>query len=91
MCKIELRTFRSGNFQIEKPLHEVITAHDTKKTFYTNLFNNKVNPEAIDNLTHPDKAPKNPMAKVYNRATMLDKAKMFVDEILKINSTIYRM
>lgn len=44
---------------------------------------------AIDNMTHPDATPKNRMAKIYNKATMLDKAKMFVDEINKINSDAY--
>ena len=42
----------------------------------------------IDSITHPDKAPTNPMALIYNRADMLDKAKMFVDEINKIDSEI---
>ena len=85
-----LRTFRSGEIRLEKPLHELITTHDCKKTFYTCLYNNKVNPIAIDNMTHPDATLKNRMAKIYNKSNMLDKAKMFVDEINKIDSKIYK-
>jgi len=83
-------TFRNGTINLKKPKHEIITTHDCKKTFYTNLFNNGVLPTAIDNMTHPDATPKNRMAKIYNKATMLDKAKMFVDEINKIGSDIYK-
>lgn len=85
-----LRTYRSGDIRLKKPLHELITTHDCKKTFYTNLYNKQVNQTAIDNMTHPDTAQKNRMAKVYNKSNMLDKAKMFVDEINKIDSSIYK-
>ncbi|MFD1293460.1 hypothetical protein ACFQ5N_06390 [Lutibacter holmesii] len=85
-----LRTYRSGEIRMKKPLHELITTHDCKKTFYTNLYNKQVNPTAIDNMTHPEATQKNRMAKIYNKANMLDKAKMFVDEINKIESSIYK-
>lgn len=87
---ITRNTYRSGIIKIEKPKYEIVSTHDCKKTFYTNLYNNNVNPIAIDNITHPDTATKNRMAKVYNKSTMLDKAKMFVDEIKKIESEIYK-
>ena len=86
----ELKTYRNGDIKLRKPIHELITTHDCRKTFYTNLYNKQVNPTAIDNMTHPDATPKNRMAKVYNKANMLDKAKMFVDEINKIESKIYK-
>ena len=85
-----LRTYRSGEIRLKKPLHELITTHDCKKTFYTNLYNKQVSPTAIDNMTHPDATTKNRMAKIYNKANMLDKAKMFVDEINRIDSEIYK-
>lgn len=88
---VTLKTYRSGVINQKKPKHQLISTHDCKKTFYTNLFNNKVNPVAIDNMTHPDATPQNRMAKVYNKANMLDKAKMFVDEINKIDSNIYSL
>ena len=85
-----LRTYRSGVIKLKKPLHELITTHDCKKTFYTNLYNKQVNPTAIDNMTHPEATQKNRMAKIYNKSNMLDKAKMFVDEINRIDSEIYK-
>jgi hypothetical protein len=85
-----LKTFRSGTLKSKKSKSKLITTHDCKKTFYTNLFNNGVNPTAIDNMTHPDASKPNKMAKVYNKASMMDKAKMFVDEINKVESKIYR-
>ena len=63
-----LRTYRSGIIRLKKPLHELITTHDCKKTFYTNLYNNKVNPTAIDNMTHPEATQKNKMARIYNKS-----------------------
>ena len=85
-----LNTYRNGVITTKKSLYQLITTHDCKKTFYTNLYNNHVNPTVIDNITHPDKATENRMAKIYNKTTMIAKAKMFVDEINKINSDIYR-
>tara|TARA_R110002049_G_scaffold268752_1_gene445476 strand:+ start:548 stop:1948 length:1401 start_codon:yes stop_codon:yes gene_type:complete len=88
---VTLKTYRSDVIHQRKEKHQLISTHDCKKTFYTNLFNNKVNPVAIDNMTHPDATPQNRMAKVYNKSNMLDKAKMFVDEINKIDSKIYSL
>lgn len=85
-----LKTYKSGTIKLKKPFYELITTHDSKKTFYTNLYNLKVLPRAIDNMTHPDTTKENRMAKVYNKARMIDKAKMFVDEINKIKSVIYK-
>jgi len=87
---VTLKTYRSGIIELNKPKYQIISTHDCKKTFYTNLYNNKINPVAIDNITHPDATPKNRMAKIYNKSTMLDKAKMFVDELNKIDSNIYK-
>lgn len=88
---VTLKTYRSGVIKQKKPKHQLISTHDCRKTFYTNLYNNKVNPVAIDNMTHPDATKKNRMAKVYNKSNMLDKAKMFVDEIEKIESKIFKL
>jgi hypothetical protein len=85
-----LSTYKNGDIKRKKSLYELNTTHDNKKTSYTNLYLNKMLLEAINNRTHPDKKTKNAMAKVYNNSTMLDKVKMFVDEIDKIDSEIYR-
>lgn len=73
------------------PKSSVVSTHDFKHSFYSNLYKHKVRQSVIDNITHPDKTPKNPMAKIYNKSNRLDRAKMFVDEINKINSSIYKM
>jgi hypothetical protein len=48
-----------------------------------------VSETVIDNITHPDRKPKNAMARVYNKTTMLEKAKMFVAEVKQVQSEIY--
>lgn len=84
-------TYSEGTIISEVPKSSVISTHDFKHTFYSNLYKHRVRQSVIDNITHPDRAPKNPMAKIYNRANMLDKAKMFVSEINKINSNVYKL
>lgn len=79
-------TYDSGTITTKEPLFSLISTHDCKKSFYTNLSLKTVKDSVIDNITHPDKTPKNAMGKVYNKSKMLDKAKLFVDEIIRINS-----
>jgi len=84
-------TYTEGTKITNVPKSSVISTHDFKHTFYSNLYKHRVKQSVIDDITHPDRAPKNPMAKIYNRSNMLDKAKMFVTEINKINSEIYKL
>jgi hypothetical protein len=70
-------------------MSDLISSHDCKGTFYSNLYALNVPENAIDNITHPDRKPKNAMARVYNKTNMLTKTKLFVDEILKVKSDIY--
>ncbi|CAA0223510.1 conserved hypothetical protein [Tenacibaculum maritimum] len=88
---ITKETYSDGTVIKRVPKYERISAHDFKHSFYSNLYTYKVRQSVIDDITHPDRVPKNAMAKVYNRANMLDKAKMFVTEINKINSNIYKL
>lgn len=83
-------TYSNGTIKTKEPLHVLITTHDCKKTFYTNLVLDKARENIIDNITHPDKTPKNAMGKVYNKSKMLDKSKLFVDEINHIDSALYK-
>jgi hypothetical protein len=71
-------------------MSDLISTHDCKGTFYSNLYALNVPEIVIGNITHPDRKPKNAMARVYNKTTMLTKTKLFVDEIMKIDSDIYR-
>lgn len=87
-------TFKSGTIIENKPANEVITTHDCRKSFITNLFLAGGNESIIMDVTHPDKKPTHAMAGVYNKSTLLDKAKQFYDEINRISkqksSELYR-
>lgn len=82
-------TYRSGTIQTQESISMLISTHDCKGTFYSNLYSLNVPEIVIDNITHPDRKPNNAMAQIYNKTTMLTKAKLFVDEILKIDSDVY--
>ena len=75
----------------EQPIYELISTHDFRKTFYTNLSILNVPESTIDLVTHPSKSSAK-MARVYNRATLLDRARKFFDEVkyrTKSKSNIY--
>jgi len=82
-------TYRSNKIETFEPLYDLISTHDCKGTFYSNLYSLGVSESVIDNITHPDRKPKNVMAKTYNKTTMLTKAKMFYDEVMKKESDVY--
>jgi hypothetical protein len=82
-------TYRSGTILTKEPMSDLISTHDCKGTFYSNLYGLNVPETVISNITHPDRKPKNAMARVYNKTNMLTKTKLFVDEILKIKSEVY--
>lgn len=87
--KLTKVTYRNGTITSTEPISNLISTHDCKGTFYSNLYQLGVSETVIDNITHPDRKPKNAMAKIYNKTTMLAKAKMFVDEIKKVKSDVY--
>lgn len=82
-------TYRNGTVNTKEPISDLISTHDCKGTFYSNLYSLNISENVIDNITHPDRKPKNAMARVYNKTSMLSKAKMFVDEVMKIESEVY--
>lgn len=87
--KVTKVTYKSGTIETYEPICNLVSTHDCKGTFYSNLYALNIDETVIDNITHPDRAPKNAMAKVYNKTKMLTKAKMFVDEVMKIESDVY--
>jgi integrase len=87
--KLTKVTYQNGTITSTEPISALISTHDCKGTFYSNLYQIGVSETVIDNITHPDRKPKNAMARVYNKTTMLAKAKMFVDEIEKVKSDVY--
>lgn len=78
-------TYKLGVIKVSKPISEIISTHDFRKTFYSNLILLNAEERFIDSVTHPDKAKSNKMNKVYDRVKMLDKAKQFYDEINRVN------
>lgn len=87
--KVTRVTYRSGTIITREPMSNLISSHDCKGTFYSNLYALNVPETVISNITHPDRKSKNAMARVYNKTNMLTKTKLFVDEILKIKSEVY--
>jgi hypothetical protein len=78
-------TYKSGVIVESKPANEVITTHDCRKAFITNLFLAGGAENIVMGVTHPDKKPMHAMAGVYNKSTLLDKAKQFYDEVNRVN------
>lgn len=87
-------TYKSGTIVEYKPANEVISTHDCRKSFITNLFLAGGVENIVMGVTHPDKKPVHAMAGVYNKSTLLDKAKQFYDEINRVRlqktSELYR-
>ncbi|TGD57328.1 site-specific integrase [Flavobacterium humi] len=77
-------TYKSGVIIESKPANEVISTHDCRKSFITNLFLAGGAENIVMGVTHPDKKPMHAMAGVYNKSTLLDKAKQFYDEVNRV-------
>lgn len=69
-------TYRSGIIESKEPMNALISSHDCKGTFYSNLYALNIPEMIIDNITHPDRKPKNAMAKIYNKTPNYLKFKM---------------
>lgn len=85
----KITTYKFGVIIRMKPKYELISAHDGRKSFISNLEELKASRDVVDQMTHPDKKPKNPMRKIYDKRDLLSKAKDFVDEINKLDSDLY--
>lgn len=89
--KLNYIPYLDEQFIEEKPIYELISTHDFRKTFYSNLSNLNVPESTIELVTHPSKSSSK-MARVYNKATLLDRARKFFDEVnyrTKSKSDIY--
>ena len=89
LVEIKLETYRSGDIHSFHPMNEVISTHDCRGTFYSNLYRLNVSNVVIDKITHPDKTPKNKMAKLYNKTEKIVDAQKFVDAVQSLKSEIY--
>lgn len=86
-----LVTYKMGKVEVSRPKYELVSTHDGRKSFITNLAKLGANQTVVDDMTHPDKKPPNAMNRVYIKMTLIDKAKKFVDEIEKLDSKIYTL
>lgn len=72
------------------PKYELVSTHDCRRSFITNLLKNNINGERIKYITHPKKQDSKDMIALYNKANLIDKAEMFLSEIISISkSEIY--
>lgn len=83
-------SFRDGKLETLKiPKWQLITTHDCRRSFVTNLGLKGINQDIVAFITHPKKKDNNNMMAVYNNSSMVDKAFTFLDAIDKIESDIY--
>ncbi len=71
------------------PKHELVTTHDCRRSFITNLLANNVSGEKIKYITHPKRIDNKDMMALYNKADLIDKAENFLVEVEGSNSTVY--
>ncbi|GGG37269.1 integrase [Dokdonia pacifica] len=72
------------------PKYELVSTHDCRRSFITNLLENNINGERIKYITHPKKQDSKDMIALYNKASLIDKAEMFLFELNTFNvSEIY--
>jgi len=64
---------------------KLISTHNLRSSFVSNLSILGLTESVISYVTHPAKKDKNTSAYIYDRRDYTDKAKMFVDEINRVN------
>jgi len=78
--KTEYFPYLDKPFTKEVSIYKLISTHDFRKTFYTNLSILNIPESTIDLVTHPSKSSAK-MSKVYNKSTLLDRARKFHEEV----------
>ena len=71
------------------PKFELVSTHDCRRSFITNLLKNRVDGEKIKYITHPKKQNNKDMIALYNKASLIDKAESFLEELKKSESNLY--
>ncbi len=80
---------KKENTFITKPQYEVFTPHDCRSTFITNLINLPIAEAVIEPITHP-KSVKQSIIKYYDKSSLIEKMILFVNELNKKNSDLYK-
>ena len=89
---IEIRTNFYGmkkSFVTYGVQHELLTPHDCRRSFITNIKKAGVMSESIENISHPKVKAKN-IIDVYDKSSIIDKSQRFVNELEKCNSKVYK-
>jgi len=76
-------TYKRGVIKEKNTLDQVITTHDFRSSFKSNLAS-RISDDVTESILHPEKG-KNKVSKLYDKLTMLDKAKAFIQEIKEFN------
>jgi len=71
------------------PKYKLVSIHDCRRSFITNLLSNNINGERVKYITHPKKEDSKDMMALYNKADLVDKAEVFLNEIKNCNSLVY--
>ncbi|GAA3608903.1 hypothetical protein Q4Q39_17465 [Flavivirga amylovorans] len=83
-------SFRDGKLETLKiPKYKLITTHDCRRSFVTNLGLKGINQNIVESITHPKKKNVSNMMAVYNNSSMVDKALTFLNSLDKIQSKVY--
>ena len=69
------------------PKHDLVSTHDCRRSFITNLLENNINSERIKYITHPKKIDSKDMISLYNKASLIDKAEMFLLELNTVSKS----
>jgi hypothetical protein len=78
-----------NNSPVFKQQHQLFTPHDCRSTFITNLLNLPIPESIIEPITHP-KVKKESMMKLYNKSNIIEKMILFVTELNKKGSELYK-
>ena len=90
---LETRTkisFNQGKIVNEGiPKHDLISTHDCRRSFITNLLASNVQGERVKYITHPKSVDTKDMMALYNKADLIDKAESFLLELEDSKSDLY--
>ncbi|MBY8963860.1 phage integrase SAM-like domain-containing protein [Flavobacterium sp. D11R37] len=76
-------TFRNGIIKETKAVSDIVSSHDMRKAFYTNLSNYGLPQATIEHVTHPNKTS-TAMSGYYDKRSLINKASLFYDEVKRV-------
>ncbi|SFN07918.1 hypothetical protein SAMN05421738_106116 [Algoriella xinjiangensis] len=79
-----------GIVTTERNVAEVVSSHDCRKTFVTNLLQLGVNSSVVRSMTHETLEENSSSFNVYDNACAVDRAKTFYNSTKNLDSIIYK-